>query len=166
MRAGNGAARGGVWRVKQSFGEGILRAIGRALLIASALALGACADLPRDPGGTTERIARTHEILLGAIDGAKPSPRAEAVLADVAARLDARVVRVGGHGEALLDALEKGELDLVYGRFAKTSPWATRVYFGRPLGPRESVASDERAPRFAFRNGENGWIMLVERAAR
>jgi hypothetical protein len=28
------------------------------------------------------------------------------------------------------------------------------------------VPEDERAPRFVFRNGENGWIMLVEEAAR
>lgn len=147
-------------------GEGTLRAIGRALLIAPALALGACADLPRDPAGTTDRIARTHEIVLGAIDGAEPSPRADTVLGEVAARLDARVVRVGGPGEKLLDALEKGQVDLVYGSFAQSSPWATQVHFGGPLGRRDKVASDERVPRFAFRNGENGWIMLVERAAR
>lgn len=147
-------------------GESTLRITGGALLAASALALAGCGDLPRDPAGTTERIERTHQIVLGAIDGAEPSARAQEVLEHVAARLDARVVRVGGHGEALLEALEKGELDLVYGRFAKASPWATHVYFGGPLGPRETVAADERAPRFAFRNGENGWIMRVERAAR
>jgi hypothetical protein len=143
-----------------------LPAIRGALLIAPALALTACADLPRDPAETTERVQRTHRIVLGAIDGVQPSPRAEAVLDEIAARLDARIVRVGGHGEKLLDDLEKGKVDLVYGRFAMASPWATHVHFGSPLGRRDDVPEDERAPRFVFRNGENGWIMLVEEAAR
>jgi hypothetical protein len=137
---------------------------GCALL--SFLALVACADLPRDPAGTTERVGRTHELVLGRIDGALPSPRAEAILARVATRLEARVVQREGHGEALLEALEKGEVDLVYGRFARSSPWSRNVHFGSPLGRRDSVGKDEQAPRFAFRQGENGWIMLVEQAGR
>ena len=130
------------------------------------LALVACAELPRDPAGTTERVERTRQLVLGRIAGAEPSRRAEEVLARVATRLEARIVPRTGHGEALLEALEKGEVDLVYGRFARSSPWARNVHFGRPLGRRDSVGKDERVPRFAFRQGENGWIMLVEEAGR
>lgn len=134
-----------------------------AILIAG---LAACAELPRDPEGTTERVRRTHEIVLGDIAGAPPSPDAEWVLDRVAARLGARVTRVDGHGEDLLNRLEKGKVDLVYGHFAKASPWARRVHFGTPLGRRRKVGKEEHVPRFAFRNGENGWIALVEREAR
>jgi hypothetical protein len=53
----------------------------------------------------------------------------------------------------------------VIGRFQADSPWATDVAFGPPLlktgtkdGPLELKA--------AMRNGENRWIMTVERASR
>lgn len=128
--------------------------------------IAACTDLPRDPNGTTERIQRTHEIVLGEVAGAPSSPGAERVLGRVAGQLGARVVRVEGHGEDLLTRLQRGEVDLVYGHFAQSSPWARSVHFGTPLGRRRNVGKDEHVPRFAFRHGENGWIALVERAAR
>lgn len=134
-----------------------------AILIAG---LAACAELPRDPNGTTERIRRTHEIVLGDIAGAPRSPDAERILERVAGRLRARVTRVEGHGEDLLNRLEKGKVDLVYGHFAQASPWAGKVHFGSPLGWRRNAGEEEHVPRFAFRNGENGWIALVEREAR
>lgn len=130
-----------------------------------ALAAG-CAELPRDPERTSERIRESGTVLLGRIRGAPPSPEAQAALARAAAQLDARVQATSGDGEELLDKLEKGELDLVYGEFAKSSPWAKHVHLGTPFGPREKVGKDERVPRFAFRHGENGWIMLVEEAGR
>ncbi|RXZ64517.1 hypothetical protein [Pelagerythrobacter rhizovicinus] len=130
-----------------------------AILIAG---LAACAELPRDPNGTTERVRRTHAIVLGEIAGAPPSRHAEQVLDRVAGRLGAHVRRVDGHGEDLLKRLEKGEVDLVYGHFAKASPWSRQVHFGTPLGRRRNVDKQEQVPRFAFRNGENGWIALVE----
>ncbi len=134
-----------------------------AILIAG---LAACAELPRDPNGTTERIRRTHEIVLGDIAGAPRSPAAERILERVAGRLGARVTRVEGHGEDLLNRLEKGKVDLVYGHFAQASPWAGKVHFGSPLERRRNAGEEEHVPRFAFRNGENGWIALVEREAR
>lgn len=130
------------------------------------VAPGGCAEPPRDPGGTTERIRRSGAILLGEVEGAPRSPEGEAVLAGVAARLDARLVRTAAPGEELLEKLEQGEIDLVYGRFAMKSPWAKHVHFGSPLGGRETVGRDERVPRFAFRHGENGWIMRIEREIR
>ena len=134
--------------------------------LVAAAGLAACAEPPRDPAGTTERILRSDAIMLGEIEGAPRSPEAEAAMARVAGRLGARVERVPGPGEDLLDQLEKGDLDLVYGHFATASPWARNVHFGTPLGARETVGNDERVPRFAFRHGENGWIMRVEREIR
>lgn len=142
---------------------GAMRAFG---MVASLAALAGCSEPPRDPGGTTERIRRSGTILLGEVEGAPRSREGEAALANVAARLDARVARVPGPGEELLDELEKGELDVVYGHFAMTSPWSRNVHFGSPLGGRETVGKGERVPRFAFRHGENGWIMRVEREVR
>lgn len=145
-----------------------VRSVGRVIapiLIVSVM-LTACAGLPSDPEGTTDRVVRTQEIIIGTIDGAPRSPRAEAVLDEVAKQLDARIVRVGGHGEKLLEGLETGQVDLVFGHFAQQSPWSQNVHLGSPLGRRDKVPKSERVPRFAFRHGENGWIALVERAGR
>ena len=130
------------------------------------LGLSACTDLPRDPAGTTERVKRSHEIVLGTIDGAVESPQTQHVLDKLADQLEARVVRVSGHGEELLEDLETGKVDLVFGQFAQDSPWAANVHFGSPLSRRDTVPKGERVARFAFRHGENGWISLVERAAQ
>ena len=66
----------------------------------------------------------------------------------------------------MLRELEEGRIDLVYGRFAKDSPWARKVHLGHALGVRAEPPKHVEAPRFAYRNGENGWIMLIEPAAR
>lgn len=127
-------------------------------------ALAGCADPPRDPAQTTERVRDSGIVRLGVIAGAPPDARANAAVASVARALGARVERREDHTEELLEALELGELDLVYGHFSDASPWATRVHFGDPPGWGRKAGATETAPRFAFRNGENGWIMRVEGA--
>lgn len=130
------------------------------------LALSACSDLPRDPDGTLERIRAEKTIRLGEVAGAPEDREAEAVLQRVAARTGARIKRTQGHGEELLEGLEEGEYDLVYGHFADDSPWAVQVHFGTPpAGPKHPPKS-QRVARFAFRMGENGWLTTVEEAGR
>lgn len=141
---------------------------GRALALAVPLALlgAGCAELPRDPERTIDRIRERGTIRLGMVAAAAPDPRAEAALAAVAGQLGARIERHDGHGEDLLAGLDTGRYDIVYGRFADGSPWAGHVHLGTPPGWQRTPGKDERAPRFAFRNGENGWIMRVEAAGR
>lgn len=128
--------------------------------------LAACSDLPRDPGETLERVKERGTIRLGVIDGVDPDPAIERVLARVAAKTGARVERIPGHGEELLEALEEDGVDLVYGRFADDSPWATAVFFGQPPGFEGTPPKSMRLPRFAFRLGENGWIATLEEAGK
>jgi hypothetical protein len=72
---------------------------------------------------------------------------------------------VSGESEVLLTKLENGDLDLVIGHFEKSSPWAQRVTIGPKLkSERQGMAEWHLAP--AMRNGENGWIGLVEQEAR
>lgn len=67
--------------------------------------------------------------------------------------------------EILLGRLEKGELDLVIGRFEKKSPWVRLVTIGPPLKAEKlGKAEFQLAP--VMKNGENAWIALVEREAR
>lgn len=131
----------------------------------SGLLLAGCDTIPRDPSRTSERIAKTGVIRLGAVAGAESDPAIERALGALAAGTGARVERIAGPGEAMLESLEKGEIDLVYGRFADDSPWAAHVHLGTPSGGSEGYPKSRRMPRFAMRNGENGWIMTVEKVA-
>jgi hypothetical protein len=126
-------------------------------------ATAACTDLPRDPAGTTERVERTGKIIVGQIAGDDLSDQSAKILRGVAQRTGATVHIRQGAGEQLLADLEEGRIDLVYGCFAKSSPWSANVHLGPPMGRRKIVGKDERVPRFAFRNGENGWIAMVQR---
>ncbi|WP_162935719.1 type 2 periplasmic-binding domain-containing protein [Tsuneonella amylolytica] len=122
-------------------------------------------DIPRDPGETESRIRERGAIRLGIIAGVTPDPESLATLATVARKTGARVVSVRGHGEELLEGLEDDRFDIVLGRFADDSPWATAVHFGTPPGGPPSPPKSMRLTRFAFKNGENGWIDLVEGSA-
>lgn len=133
------------------------------LLLAATTA--ACADFPRDPAATEHRVRASDTIRLGMVEGAAPDPASEAVLDRLAEATGARVERLPGHGEELLEGLETGDYDLVYGHFADASPWATKVHFGTPPSGPAKPPKSIALPRFAFRMGENGWITEVERAA-
>lgn len=141
-----------------------VRSSARALLALPAIfALTAC-GMPRDPAGTENAIRKRGTVILGAVEGAAPDPASQRQLARAASALGATVTRVPGHGEELLAGLEEGHFDLVYGEFADESPWATHVHFGQPATREGKPGKTERLPRFAFRNGENAWIMRVEDA--
>ena len=134
--------------------------------LAAAALLTACADLPRDPESTETLVRESGTIRLGWVEGAPPEPKALAVLGNLQRATGAKVQRRNGDSEDLLRQLEEGQIDLVYGRFAMDSPWTTKVHLGHALGWRAEPPKHVTAPRFAYRNGENGWIMLIEPAAR
>ena len=135
-------------------------------ILAAVLALAGCGDLPRDPEGTTRSIRETGELRLGMSAGVPPQREAEEVLQRAADLLGAKIVRTQAPSEDLFARLERGELDLVYGSFAANSPWKQRVYLGHPPAWRVDPPKDVEAPRFAYRRGENGWIMSMERMIR
>ena len=130
------------------------------------LMLAGCDYLPRDPERTLERIEQSHVIRVGLIatdESAKgPAQRLTAILEQ---RTGARARIVPVVTEPAFLALDEDKLDIVIGPFGKDSPWATDVAFGPPL----AKAGTKDAPveiKAAMRNGENRWIMLVERASR
>lgn len=134
------------------------------LLTLVALFLSSC-DVPRDPELTEQQVRESGVVRLGWVEGTPADPAALAALTRILQATDATAQRVTGDSERLLGELKNGKIDLVYGRFAQQSPWAKEVHFGRALGWRAKPPKHEEVPRFAFRQGENGWIMLVERAS-
>lgn len=124
-----------------------------------------CAEFPRDPERTEALVRQSRTIRIGWVTGAPAEPAAAQVLAAAERATGARGTRREGDSETLLRELEEGKIDLVYGEFAMASPWAKKVHLGRALGWRAEPPKHVAAPRFVYRNGENGWIGLVERAA-
>jgi ABC-type amino acid transport substrate-binding protein len=133
----------------------------------AALALVGCDRLPADPHGTLDRVKSERRFRVGLIAaGAAPAgarPQA-AFLARIARATGARPVVKQGASEPLLLDLEDGGLDLVVGPLSSESPWLERVALlpslGAVAGPHEVVVTP------IARNGENRWIMLLEREAR
>lgn len=137
---------------------GVLWAAAFAALAAS------CAELPRDPARTEDQVRASRTIRLGWVTGTPRHPDAERVLSELARATGARPLRSDGDSETLLRELEEGKIDMVYGTFSMASPWAKMVHLGKALGWRAEPPSHVAAPRFAYRSGENGWIMRVESA--
>ncbi|MGN3974923.1 hypothetical protein [Tsuneonella sp. SYSU-LHT278] len=142
-----------------------MRGPARTLAVLSAFwLLAGCADLPRDPAGTTQRIKRTGTLRFGLVAGARLDRAAGTVLANLQDRTGARTELRVGDSEELFAALERGEIDLVYGRFAADSPWAERIHLADPPGMLGEPAQSEPVPRFATMLGENGLIMIIARS--
>ena len=140
----------------------------RLLLVFVLLGLAGCGDFPRDPHGTLDKVRAERRFRVGLVaplGEAGLDPRAAAMLRQVAGAAGAAPIFDRGDMETMLDRLETGEVELVIGRFEAKSPWSTLVTFAPPLA-KEKQGKTEFMLAAAMRNGENGWIALVEKAAR
>jgi len=137
-------------------------------LVASLFLLSGCDDYPRDIAGTLDHIRAEKVIRVGLIAGdAQVRDRVPiaAYLKRVATATGARPVLIDGAAEPLLVRLQEGELDLVIGELSKDTPWKTEVMVIDPISRRPLGTSQVTLSPVA-RNGENAWIMLLEREAR
>jgi hypothetical protein len=127
----------------------------------------ACDSLPRDPDGTLDRVRAEHVFRVGMIASGEDrfqDGREQDFLRRVAAVANARPAIIEGSAEPLLVDLADGRLDLVIGMVSPESPWVGKVAILRPLG--ETVRGTKALLVPIARNGENRWIMLLEREAR
>lgn len=131
-----------------------------------ALAAAACADIPRDPDGTLERVHAERSFRVGYVASSGAGHEAaRAFLRRVADAASARPEIETGASEPLLARLAEGELDLVLGPFAPGTPWGKHVTLLAPFD--EQVGRDGQVHyRAAARNGENAWIALLHRESR
>ncbi len=128
------------------------------------LALTGCGTLPRDASGTSERIARTHEMRVVVLPATPDAAPALALLDDYAASHGAKLTRLSGHGEHALHWLEDGKVDVVVGHFAKSSPWQAGIALSKPIARAEPEDKKQPVLRIARRNGENALILATDRA--
>lgn len=141
-----------------------MRAQARAALL---VALAACGEgFPRDPEGTTSRVASTGVMRVGVTEHppwvVKDGARARGLEADLIARFAAaRGVRVDwewGQQEALLEKLARYQLDLVAGGIREKTAWSEKIGL---TTTRTHARAD--APVLAVPPGENRWLGEVER---
>ncbi|WP_185998957.1 hypothetical protein ACLIMP_22435 [Novosphingobium aerophilum] len=138
---------------------------GRIVGMMLTLLVAGCDGLPRDPAKTLTRIEQTRIFDVGVVAGTPDEPATHRLISEVERRTQARGQMHEGPGDQLFGDLNAGKLDLVIGTFSKDSPWKTDVTFGPAL---QTLPGSE-APlelKTVMRNGENRWIMLVERSSR
>lgn len=135
----------------------------RRTLLVAVVFLAGCEPLPRDIEGTSKRIEANRLIRVGTAGpiGAEGSR----FLAQLARVRGAEIVRSEQALEPALLALEDGRLDLVVAPFAEDTGWQERVALTPPLDGSEP-GDRPAAVRAAARNGENAWVMQVERVSR
>ena len=138
----------------------------RVALSLALLAAASCADFPRDPEDTLQRVQAERSFSVGLVAPLSGTdPKIDALLRRVARVSGAQGQVESGDAEPLLNRLKEGELDLVIGRFEAASPWKRMVSFSPPLRV-EKHGKTKFHLVAAMRNGENAWIGLVEREAR
>lgn len=136
------------------------------MIIAMPLLLCACADYPRDLEGTSEAIHARKTVRVGIVAGPiADAARRQAFIEKLTRITGARPLYVTGTAEPLLLDLDSGKLDLVIGEFAKKTPWIDEVAIIEPIA-RRMAGKDEIDLVAIARNGENRWVMTLEKAVR
>jgi membrane-bound lytic murein transglycosylase MltF len=122
--------------------------------------------MPRDADHTLDRV-RGHELRIGvtdhppwvelhgeAVSGVEPS-----LVSQLARELGSRTRFRRGSESDLLEALRRGQLDLVAAGLDDTSPWKGRIALTRPYYA-DSATGKKHV--LAVRAGENAWLVHVE----
>ncbi len=140
-------------------------------IVLSTLALTGCGlQVPADPEGTLDRVSdgvmrvgvTEHAPWVELDSSGEPSGTEPALVEAFAEQLDADVEWTAGSEAVLLDALDRGELDLVIGGFLDDTPWAEDGAITRPY---RDVDGDDGVERHVMivRMGENGFLVSLER---
>ncbi len=130
-------------------------------LVLAAVSLTGCDEFPKDIAGTMEGVLDRGTVRAGIVAGS--SEDEERALAErIAASLKVDVDVTRGATEELAGPLERGEIDIVVGEFAASTPWRRRVAMTKPaqeVDPKD----DEPVLRALVRSGENRWLIFVSK---
>ncbi|QUT05110.1 hypothetical protein KFK14_19215 [Sphingobium phenoxybenzoativorans] len=140
----------------------------RWMVVMGLFGVTACGSYPADAEGTLNAIKHAHVIRVGLIEGTQRSPnfsKVQSYLKQVSEDVGAKVEVRQGSAEALFAEIEQGSLDVAVGEIASDSPWLPDVAVVEPIAKR-SVGHCSLGLSAIARNGENAWIMVLERHAR
>lgn len=146
-----------------------MRVVATAVLAVIALA-GCGLTIPSDPEGTLDRVtggvlrvgATQAEPWVVTSGGDDPEGDEPALVEEFAETLDARVEWSVDSEESLVEALERGDLDLVVGGFTDQTPWLDRAAVTVPYteAPGPDGAPDKHV--MLTRTGENAFLVELE----
>jgi len=126
----------------------------------------AACGLPRDPEGTSGRVAASHELRVGVTDngpwtdGRSAEPRGiePALVRAFAARLGAQVLWSRGSEATLAEALKHHDLDLAIGGFEAKTPWKSLAGVSQPF----AESADKKKHVMLAPPGENRFILTLD----
>lgn len=119
--------------------------------------------MPRDPEDTLANIERTGILRIGrSATSDTAAAKRERAVASIAGSLGARLEVREESEQALLQALQAFELDLVAIDLSPDNPWSEGVAFSQPYA-QVAVPGGEVVPRvLALPPGENAWLLRVD----
>jgi ABC-type amino acid transport substrate-binding protein len=148
--------------------KGLKLAVAAVLAAVLAAGLTGCGiQMPADPDGTLDRV-EGGALRVGATenppwvelgDGPGPAGTEPALIEAFAAQHDAEVEWTTGSEAELLDALERGTLDVVVGGFLDDTPWVDK---GATTFPYTASAGGEDKHVMIVRMGENRLLVELE----
>jgi polar amino acid transport system substrate-binding protein len=126
----------------------------------------ASCGLPRDPEGTSERIASTHQLRAGVTDNspwvnaqsAEPQGIEPDLVRAFAHRLGARIIWTRGSETSLAKSLEQHELDLAIGGFESKTPWRRIAGVSQPF----AWTADGKQHVMLAPPGENRFLLTLD----
>jgi len=129
--------------------------------------LSTACDIPKDPEGTSERIASTHELRVGVTDNppwvsathGEPGGIEAKLVRKFAKNVQAHVLWTTGSESVLVEALKRHELDVVIGGFEKRTQWSSQAGITQPF----AKDADGKKHVFLAAPGENGFILNLDR---
>ena len=129
------------------------------------LATTAC-GLPKDPEGTSERLAATHELRVGVTDNgqwvdahsAEPAGIEPALVRQFATKIGAHVLWSRGSETSLAQSLKHGDIDVAIGGFEPKTPWKSIVGVSQPF----AETQDKKKHVFLAAPGENRFILALD----
>lgn len=142
------------------------------LLATAGLGLTGCTSsgYPADPEGTLDRITggvlragAAHHPPYVDVTGTEPTGSEADLVRRFAQSRGATVEWTPSGEEALMTALEKGDLDVVVGGLTKESPWTTHAGLTRPYAEVTGPDGEKAKLVMAVPLGENQMLGALER---
>ncbi|HEY0458443.1 MAG TPA: transporter substrate-binding domain-containing protein [Pyrinomonadaceae bacterium] len=155
----------------------------RLILLFAVVFLASCSDLPRDPKNTLRRIENEKKMRVGLVEnppwvvrgsGGAPAGAEVELIKEFADAHGAQPEWHWGGEQALLETLERFELDLVAGGFHDKTPWSKQIGLTSPffenrimVGVPASLAPPEdlKGLQVATKNGEATAAFLEKKDA-
>lgn len=141
-----------------------------AALVVVGIALSGCAvSIPSDPEGTLDEV-RGGTLQVGAspngdavqVDGGAVSGAEVELVERFAAHVDAEIEWTVGSEQALVRALERGELQLVVGGITDATPWVDRAGMTRPYAEVRDASGETHKLVMLVPMGENAFLSELE----